>query len=106
MLNWLRSIKGRSDASVTLSAREEALSTLLDTVDSLSRDMKSIKLEWEETFESINRALRKLAQRQKRAEKDCGCSDEPSEGETTRPGNGHADDAQMLARIRAQRGGW
>lgn len=38
-----------------------------ERVAKLESDMKSIRLEWEETYESVNRAVRKLGKREQRA---------------------------------------
>ncbi len=38
-----------------------------ERVAKLESDVKQLRLEWEETYESVNRALRKLSKREQRA---------------------------------------
>lgn len=77
--------------------------TVRDQLADLARDMKSLRLEWEETYESVNRALRKLAKREKRSEADCGCTGtgQSEDGGDRSSSNGSVN---WLARARQQYG--
>ena len=102
MLGWLRSIIGAPDPAGTLPGRDESLRGVRDELADLSRDMKSLRLEWEETYESVNRALRKMAKREKRAAADSECEDCP-------PSNGGAPQGvagrpPSLAEVRSRLG--
>lgn len=58
MWKWLTSTRQRRDSD----ARDTD-----ERLRDLERDMKAIRLEWSETFESLDRTARKLAKREKRA---------------------------------------
>lgn len=96
MLGWLRTALAPREAVGTPTRRETQLREALDLIEEVQRDVKSLRLEWEETYESVNRALRKMAKREKRAEEDCGCGkSEPA----VENGNG----GQMLSLAEARR---
>lgn len=77
LLNWLRSIIGPPDAAETRKDPDSAGSLRGDRLRELESDVKQLRLEWEETYESVNRALRKIAKREKRAAEESECEDCP-----------------------------
>lgn len=103
MLGWLRAIIGPPDASRTRVRLEERVQELQDRDRERESDMKSLRLEWEETYESVNRALRKMGKREKRAGKDgdCGCH-EAGEGDPagSDAANGRTPNYMAIARQR------
>lgn len=105
MLRALRAVIGLPATAGTREDDRNRFAVLREEMADISRDVKSLRLEWEETYESVNRALRKMAKREKRAE-PCGCEEKES-GEAgpgaSRP-NGHQ--AIDPARLSAIRGRW
>lgn len=57
LFGWLRPVRDTKDTPPPWWER----------VAKLESDMKAIRLEWEETYESVNRAVRKLGRREQRA---------------------------------------
>lgn len=103
MLNWLRAIIGLADARETRRVRDPRVDDLLEQVVTLSRDMKAIRLEWEESYESLNRAVRKLGKREKRAAAESECEDCPPQ--VSQPAGSNGADLLRAARSRIQ-GAW
>lgn len=88
---WLRQIWDKA----------ETLPEVGDRLAALERDMKAIKLEWEDTYESVMRAVRKLGKRQQRALQEEG--EEPNAKEETPPPNGDLSALRAQARARGWR---
>lgn len=58
-------------------------------LDELRRDVRSLRLEWDDTYEKLAKQTRKLAKASQRAEADCGCKGKESNGAGPEGGEMH-----------------